>query len=287
MIGRAYSNDVVLDDPHVAPAHVRIDRGDDGRLTALDLGSANGLYPARGRARVPLLALGDDSVFRIGHSLLRVRTAEHAVAPERPFAPRERLWLAIAALVILVPASEIALEWLTEYTEPRLVTYLMPLLAMLAVVGGWTILWSIVTRVFAGHAWFERNLLIALTGALIYQIVGAGSELGAFGLSWSALETYNYVGFFLLFAAMTFFQLRQINPTHQLAAAAIVACLFVCAVAVQAIIQSDVRPGPSRATVRLLLPPSLRLAPVDDETQFFDDVKKLQDELNKDRTEEP
>ena len=37
-IGRAYDNDVVLDDPTVAAHHVRVWRGDDGRLFAEDRG---------------------------------------------------------------------------------------------------------------------------------------------------------------------------------------------------------------------------------------------------------
>ena len=114
-IGRAYSNDVVLDDPHVAASHVRIERGEDGNLTAFDLGSANGMFAAHGGARVNRLALDDDSVFRIGHSLLRVRMAGHAVAPERPFDSRERMWVAIGVLAILVPLFEVAEQWLGDF----------------------------------------------------------------------------------------------------------------------------------------------------------------------------
>jgi hypothetical protein len=289
-IGRAYSNDVVLDDPHVAPAHVRIERGEDGHMTVLDLGSANGLFAAHGGGRVNRLALDDDTVFRIGHSLLRVRTAEHAVASERPFGRRDRVWLPIAALAILVPACEAVSQWLTDYSEPRTVTYLIPLLLLLAVIGAWTIFWSTVTRVFAGHAGFERNLLIALAGALGFELLEAASAMGAFGLSLNALANYanySYVGFFCLFAVIAYFQLRQINPVHSLASAGIVAVLFLAAVGVEAIIQSDGRPGPSRSTVRHLLPPSLRLAPVEGEAAFFDSVKKLQGKLDRDRTEEP
>ena len=42
-IGRAYDNDVVLDDPYVAPHHLHLGRNEDGRLQADDLGTVNGL----------------------------------------------------------------------------------------------------------------------------------------------------------------------------------------------------------------------------------------------------
>jgi len=45
-VGRAFDNDVVLDDPHVAPHHLRVFRGEDGELVAEDLGTVNGLYYA-------------------------------------------------------------------------------------------------------------------------------------------------------------------------------------------------------------------------------------------------
>jgi len=45
-IGRAFDNDVVIDDPHVAPHHLRIIRGEDGELVAEDLGTLNGLSPS-------------------------------------------------------------------------------------------------------------------------------------------------------------------------------------------------------------------------------------------------
>ena len=50
-IGRGYDNDVVIDDPYVAPHHLRVYRGDDGKLVAEDLGSADGLYADDARPR--------------------------------------------------------------------------------------------------------------------------------------------------------------------------------------------------------------------------------------------
>ena len=47
-IGRGYDNDVVLDDPYVAPRHLRVFRGATGTLVAEDAGSANGLFTERG-----------------------------------------------------------------------------------------------------------------------------------------------------------------------------------------------------------------------------------------------
>ena len=50
-IGRAFDNDVVVNDPYVAPYHLRVHRGEDGVLVAEDLATLNGLYAEHGAAR--------------------------------------------------------------------------------------------------------------------------------------------------------------------------------------------------------------------------------------------
>jgi pSer/pThr/pTyr-binding forkhead associated (FHA) protein len=56
-LGRAWDNDIVLDDAHVAAHHLRIARDAEGRWIAEDLGSINGLRvegERRAQARVEL-----------------------------------------------------------------------------------------------------------------------------------------------------------------------------------------------------------------------------------------
>src|SRR5204863_8958613 len=56
-IGRAFDNDIVVNDPHVAPHHVRLLRDEDGALVAEDLGTINGLYAEHGAQRQSRIAL--------------------------------------------------------------------------------------------------------------------------------------------------------------------------------------------------------------------------------------
>lgn len=69
-IGRGYDNDVVVDDPFVSARHLRVQRDEQGRLVAEDLGSANGLFTERGRKRQASIVLHGDEPIRIGHTLL-------------------------------------------------------------------------------------------------------------------------------------------------------------------------------------------------------------------------
>ena len=86
-IGRAYDNDVIVDDPYMAPTHVIIDQTESGTLVARDAGTKNGIHEAAERRRFWQLRpsarckieLTSDTVLRAGHTLLRVRPGSNRV----------------------------------------------------------------------------------------------------------------------------------------------------------------------------------------------------------------
>ncbi len=221
-IGRAYTNDVILDDPYVAPEHVRIARDAGGVLAVDDLGSANGIFADHGSRRVQRIVLGDDAVFRVGNTLLRVRTADHPVASERVFAAQQRLWPLLLAAAVGVFAVAAASLWIGDYSEPRTADYMLPLLGLAIAVTAWTASWAAVSRLFIGQTWFEQHLLIALVGVLGLEAWYELSDLGAFGFSWNVLAVYRFVGLWALVALVALVHLRQINPARVPLEAAIV-----------------------------------------------------------------
>ena len=67
-IGRAYDNDVVLDDPFVAASHVRVFRDSTGALVAEDAGSVNGIFLDRDNSRQARIVIDGERPIRIGHT---------------------------------------------------------------------------------------------------------------------------------------------------------------------------------------------------------------------------
>ena len=118
-IGRAFDNDVVVDDPHVAPHHLRIHRGEDGELVAEDIGTLNGLFPEHGAHRVKTVSLAKETGFRIGRTTLRVRDARHPVAPEKPLTPlrSHAKWAGLLGAVLLLMLAVV--QWLNLTTQPN------------------------------------------------------------------------------------------------------------------------------------------------------------------------
>ena len=285
-VGRDYANDVVLDDPYVAPRHIRIVRDGAGVLVAEDLGSGNGLFGDRGSRKLGRVVLDGERLIRIGHTFLRIRDASHAVAPERPYASQTRLWPILIVLAAAVLAIEAGSMWLSETAESRVYRYLYPLLLISVIAAGWTSVWAVLSRVFAGQARFERNLLIALGGIFVYSLFDEFVVYGSYALSWRELVAYQYLGTLCLLAVVCFLHLRELGPTRLKLKGGIVAVLLGVAIGMHILSQSEIRTGfDPESYVRRLQPPALRLAPARSETAFFADVEQLKSKLESDRKE--
>lgn len=287
-IGRAYDNDVVLDDPHTAPHHLRVRRDEGGRLIADDLGSANGLYLDRGRRRTQRAFLDGETLLRIGHTYLRIRQTDHAVAPERTVPRSARRRLAMLGLAVAILGLKAGSIWLGETVEPVPSRYLVPLLGLVAIGALWTGLWSMLSRILTNHARFERNLLIALGGLFAYTFYAQFGQLVAFALSWPWLTAYAYVAIWSVAAAVCFFSWRVLAPARSWRKAAVILPLLAAAVTAETVIEREGGAGTGQqAYLQFLMPPAFHLAPLHSENAFFADVRQLQGEIDRDRAKEP
>lgn len=286
-IGRGYGNDVVIDDPYVAPEHVQILRETGGGLVVEDLGSANGLYGEHGRTKVAQLALGNDGVFRIGHTILRIRTPDHAVAMERVVRSRRHAWVLLAGLMVATLGLGDMLIWTTDFSEPQLAHYVVPLVALAVVVVMWSTLWAAASRISSGEARFDAHLAIGFAAALGIETWYAASEWAAFAFSSAFIAAYRSLGFWCVAALAAYIHLRRISPRRALVKGGVVAALLVSAVAVEVVVELDPHVGLERHYVRALLPPVLRATRAADEASFFAAVDKLEPKLEADRTKAP
>ena len=293
-IGRAYDNQVILDDPYVAPRHLRVVRDANGALVAEDLGSANGLFVGEDRRRVDRVALDGGGAIRIGRTRLRIRQAGHAVAPERISKPRVRLWPLALMLAAAVLVGESLTLWLRATTEQKLGDHLGPLLMLCAAVGAWTTVWAVLSRVFSGRARFQRHLLIALGGVLAMWLFSEVSAYAAFAFSGRGFIAYRYIGMWLITAGVCFLHLRQLSQSRETGGAYLrlkagaVALLALVGICMQTLSQWEASERVDReGFLRGLKPPMLRLASPQSAGDFFADVARLQGRLDRARVEQP
>lgn len=181
-VGRALDNELVLDDPHVAPYHALLEPDAEGRPEVLALPSVNGVQ--QGRRRVPAgqrLALAGDGSFVVGQTRLRLRLPGEVLAPERPLARAGShlvtLGFALAFWVWVLIDHAIEID-----PGGRTSDWLLPLVAVPAVLGLWTAMWSLASKLFQHRLDFWAHLGVVARGALAI-------EAAAFALPWLSALT--------------------------------------------------------------------------------------------------
>ncbi|MGA7808142.1 FHA domain-containing protein [Bradyrhizobium sp.] len=287
-IGRGYDNDVIVDDPYVAAQHLRVFRDEAGQLVAEDLGSANGTFLDGSRSRLARVVVDGKQPIRIGQTYLRVREPSHEVEPERTARPQWRILPVVvaAALGAAVLGMDALRIWLSQVTEARASSYLTPLLSGLAVIVVWVGIWTLLSRIFSGRSHLIRNLLIALAGLFAFSLYNELAQYLAFGWTWSAASTYQYVAAWSALAVVCFLHLRGVGPGRVWLKAALVTALLVVAVTVEQLQRSEAFSDSGRqTTAHVLMPPALRAVPFRDEAAFFGEIADLKPKLDRDLAE--
>lgn len=287
-VGRAYDNDVIVDDPHVAAHHLRITRGENGNLVAEDLGSLNGLYVDRARKPSREVTLDAGHELSIGATVLRVRTAAHEVPAETPMLRGLPYWPTAILCTIGVFAFAALDLWLSEIKEPKAIRYLTPLLILAGAIVVWTTVWSVLTRVFVGRPRFGLHFMIVAIGLLGYSVYSQLAEMGAFAVSWTALANSSYVVAWLFLGGIVFAHLLVVNRARRPLKLIVAMLLVAAGISMQTLKQSEYRSTYGQpALLGRLEPPALRLVTPQREQAFFTDSEALRAKLDKARTEEP
>ncbi|MDR2245010.1 MAG: FHA domain-containing protein [Burkholderiales bacterium] len=290
-IGRGYDNDVIVDDTCVAPQHVLLRRDDHGIWTVEDRGTQNGLFDSRGHRHTRLVLLTGDTLFRIGHTWLRIRSADFPVAPERRLAPPQRLWPWILLLTALAFGFVTLEIWLTQTGEPRLSFYLMPVVSLLASLVIWAALWAGLSRLLSGTANFARHTLIALSGLAVALLLDPLSRWASFAFSSRLLADYSYVAHWLVLGVVCFYHLRIISAYHLRLKAAIVTALCIAAAVVQWLAQDPFNTqqdnNANNPYLKGLWPPAMRVIAPKSQDDFFRSIEKIKTDLDELRKKEP
>jgi len=287
-VGRAFDNDVVVDDPHVAPHHLRIFRGEDGELVAEDLGTLNGLYPEHGAKRVERLPLAREPGIRIGRTILRVHDAAHPVAPEKLLTPPRAHAEWAAGLGAALLAIMLLLEWLGLTTEPNPNVILLPMLGFATILVLWSGFWSLLSRVLFGQARFALQLRIALTAFVALVAWDQLSEYLAFGLAWRPIAEYSGLGAWALLAAACYAHLQSIGPRRMRLAMGVLVVLIAAGAVMQYAGKWEARRlAGQAATLGELRPPRFRLLPLASDDEFFKRTEPTRRKVDEARTQEP
>ncbi len=108
-IGRAFSNDLIINDEHADAIHARLEKTAEGQWSIVDLDSVNGIRRAKGRKTIDRSPVQSGDVFLLGRNKVRIFFGDHPVAPAVRIRWVESLllwlgkpWVLIAMIAIYV-----------------------------------------------------------------------------------------------------------------------------------------------------------------------------------------
>lgn len=280
-LGRAYDNDVILDDAHTGAHHAVIEADPQGAPVLRDLGSRNGTI-SNGK-RQASVALDGDAVARLGHTRVRVRGADFTVAHELTDTTMHGWEGAAPALAGLLLIGLFAgLEnWLADIDAFQPIRYLLVVASGLGVGLAWSGGWALANRLFGTHARLGRHLFILGTGLFTVGAWRVLSDVLAFAWSAEWLTRYGNVAVVALVCGMLFFHLWTIKPHYPRRFAVSCGVLFLAGVGLNLMtnVQSTGRAA-DELYMSVLLPPALRQSPDHSVADFMSAAAKLKAEAD-------
>lgn len=217
-IGRAYDNDIIVDDRHVDAHHALLSLDDDGVVLIEDLGSLNGLRDSPQGAKQARLRLPSGGIARIGETVLRVVDEGHTVARAVPLADESRLartfhragpaWLAIAGSLLAL----MLFTWSTQFAKDGGAVALSGTATLFVMLAIWAGIWTFAGRATGARGQFRTHLAIAAL-ALLALTVWVGCVQYAEFL-WPGIPVWPVLrplGYALIIAAMLAAQLSLVT----------------------------------------------------------------------------
>ena len=289
-VGRGYTNDVILDDPKVSAAHLRIERAEGGALVLRDVGSHNGTFRVEPWGRLAELTLTNDLRVAVGDTVLRFRARTHPVEDTRvsavPEAPRGHVFERPFAFPVVLGMTVVAAlfyEYLTNYQKTNWGALALAVVLPVSATFVWSALWSVASKVtrrrfhFGAHgAIGSLGLLGLISVPILVHLVAYALGLGSW-MQWLARG-----GFLAWLGYVLFWHLRYVTRAEPRRLVLMLTGVLVCFGALtQADSLLDEEEFSSSLDFdRMLLPPAFRLAPAQSVDAFFEETHDVQAEVD-------
>ncbi|MFD2165480.1 FHA domain-containing protein [Thalassotalea euphylliae] len=282
-VGRAYSNDVILTDPHICPEHLKIEEI-DGQWRVHDLGSLNGSFLDNGKQSADGHIIHSGDVINIGNSQIRILFPNHPVPSSVPFSPFETLInlarnpLIIGSSVLLFTLISAWLTYLDSGKEVSFIQLLVPAIGMTLLFGIWPAMVSLVSHLTKNDARIMHQIGLSFVFYLVLMSTDAVQALLKFNTS-SNLPIGAMSNVLPIMVAFCLFWLNCYVGFHMsslrrgITAVLLTGLFFGGTALVQISKQPDFNPRPQYDAT--LLPPAYQLSGASDVDTFISDSEKL------------
>lgn len=283
-LGRAYDNDIILEDPHIAAHHALIERNQLDELVITDLGSVNGI--SLNHQREPYFVVDGHKTYRLGRTRLRVRTQDFAVTPEQTDDTNHHWegWLPSLVAALIIGLLTLFNTWISDLNEKNLSEYLLEIIYMLIFALGWGGLWALLGRLFTGHPRFGRQLFITSCTLLAIELWEWFSGTLAYALSWEPLVNFSSHPMVFITAFALYFHLIIAGHKRpkQLKTYLAVLAIFSSGIILTSQYQSS-KHFADELYMSGLYPPELRISKDQSRSDFMDKMQLLQTRVDEQR----
>lgn len=216
VVGRGYDSDVILSDEFVSAHHAQIVLDESGHPMIEDLDTENGTYLLPTMQPVHNLALGAETLLRLGQTLVRLRRPEFPVAPTRIdtlIHSRLTRFFSSGLMLMALGLLLLGILGLNAYQisaqQIKLSKLLLESLEVAILVPIWAGLWAILSRVFAHHTAYVSHAVIACLAVISFFVADTFTEYYAFGFSAQlSAEILFHILFGLIVALVLYGHLR-------------------------------------------------------------------------------
>ncbi len=189
-IGRAYHNDIIIDDPYISPVHLQLDNNANSIFTVKDNDSENGLFSVAPLKQHNNLIIHDNLRVRIGHTDIRFRSLNYPIkktALQRStpsklsmlatnFYSFVFIWLFTGLILVFD-------EYLAEISKTSIKTIFFSVIAMYLLFSAWAGLWSIASKIITHRFYFTFHAVIISLMVFALTIIEVISENIEFAFS--------------------------------------------------------------------------------------------------------
>lgn len=285
-IGRAYDNDIIIDDPHTAAHHAQIELSQLDELVISDLGSFNGITLANSREN--FFVVNGDAVYRLGHTRLRIRTPDYQVAAEITDSTNHR-WEGVAPAavgLVLLLITGLLTTWLSDLNQGTLSKYLLELVSVFGFALGWSGVWALFSKLFNGHARFGRHLFIVSVGLTGLELWDYASGIIAYAFSWETLATFTVHPLIFICAVILYFHMRTAGNKRPARLRVYLLGLALLGSAISMTKQYQASNHLSdELYMKQVYPPALRISRDQSLAEFLTDVQSLKATVDEERKE--
>ncbi len=283
-IGRAYHNDIILDDPHTAAEHAIIEVNEAGTLIMRDLDSHNGIFVKN--KRLTFFTPNSDTLYRLGQTQIRVRTQDYIVAAENTHAIDRRWegWPLAFISVFIISLLALSTTWLADIENSKSTTYIMNLCLWLGLSVVWASIWALANRVFGGSTHFNRHLFTLSAGIAVLYFWGYIALYLAYGFSWEFITRYGSHIEITIMAVIIYFHVRQVTPRKHNLLKIICAALALFSSGLMLMRNHQhTNQYTDELYMHDILPPSVRMSRNHSLNEFDDAISQLKTQIDEER----